>query len=136
MSKSTPIENLRDDEQNLSPQVEDIITQMEEQNGNPPNNPQMHMKQNPERQDEFYEEEYYDYEPRKLTLTQYVFEEAKLPLFVMLLVFMANMSFFNKLMMQYVPKIVGGDGNLNMLGLLFKSFMVGLVFYLVVRFLL
>lgn len=137
---ATPISNLRQDD--ISPQVERIISEME----NPASqsqHPQAQMqggggRQNPSSpDDDYYEEQYYEYEPRgrqQMALKDVVFAEAKLPLLVAVLVLIASMAVVNRTILTYVPRVVGADGNLNMLGLVFKALVIGVVFYLATRF--
>jgi hypothetical protein len=59
----------------------------------------------------------------------------QIPFFVTLLFFLFNMPFFNTLMFTYlkVLPIFHADGNLNFYGILFKSSLFGLLFWLFQR---
>jgi len=59
----------------------------------------------------------------------------QIPLFVALLFFLFNMPFFNTLMFTYlkVLPIFHADGNLNFYGILFKSTLFGILFWLFQR---
>jgi len=139
VDRATPINQLRGD-QNTSDVVNNILTEMEHQD-QPPMAPPSQQRYAP--QEEQYEEQYYEDEQeqsapvvKQLSFSEKLLSEAKLPVLVVLLVFVANFSQLNKLLVEYVPKVVGNDGNINMLGLLVKAVLAGVLFYVVKKFVL
>lgn len=139
IDRGTPINQLRGD-QNTSDVVNNILTEMEHQD-QPPMAPPSQQRYAP--QEEQYEEQYYEDEQeqsapvvKQLSFSEKLLSEAKLPVLVVLLVFVANFSQLNKLLVEYVPKVVGNDGNINMLGLLVKAVLAGVLFYVVKKFVL
>ncbi len=72
---------------------------------------------------------------KPMTATEQIINEVKLPLLVVLLVFLTNFNQVNKLIVQNIPKLASG-GELNLLGIAVKALVAGVVFYVVKRFLL
>jgi hypothetical protein len=62
-----------------------------------------------------------------------VAEEAKIPVFVSLLVFVFSLPFLNILFQHYIPSLVKPTGDLTTLGLLAKSVMAGATFWVLQR---
>jgi hypothetical protein len=60
-------------------------------------------------------------------------EEAKIPIFVALLVFVFSLPFLNILFQHYIPTLVKPTGDLTTLGLLAKSVMAGASFWILQR---
>ena len=146
MSKSTTLNQLRKEQDN-SELVQNILETMEEHpdisgGGSPQNMDAMPSQQGQQQNDQDYVEEYDDYydEPliqqKELSTTDMIISEAKMPLLVMLLVFLTNFSSLNQILVKNVPKLANADGDLNMIGLVAKVLLAGLVFYIVKRFLL
>lgn len=140
MSKSTPINQLRQDDN--SEVVQNILNEMD-------TNPQMQSSQpmpqggkQPRYQQEYEPEDDYDeqdqyYMPQKeLSLTEKIISELKGPLLVAVLVFVINLNLFDDLLVKYVPKIAGIDGGVGMIGLLIKAVIAGALFYVIKKFLL
>jgi hypothetical protein len=66
----------------------------------------------------------------KRTGFQQVVDEIREPLLVVVLFVLFNTGFFSKLLLKYLPRLLGGpNGNLNYMGLVAHGLMFGLVFY-------
>ena len=147
MGKSTPINQLRQEQdntelvQNILADMENQPNQMEEQQMSQ-QAPQQQQQQQQEQFDQDYEDEYEGYEDygpmvqqKPMTATEQIIDEVKLPLLVVLLVFLTNFGQINQLIVQNVPRLASG-GELNILGIAVKALVAGVVFYVVKRFLL
>ena len=138
--RGTPITQLRNDSngQDNSEIVSNILNQMEQNDQSQVQQPSPQPKTHQEQEN--FDEQYYEDEPvpvfRPQTFSEKLLSEAKLPLLVVLLVFVANFNQFNKLLAEYVPRMVGSDGNINVFGLLFKAVLIGVLFYVVKKFVL
>ncbi len=153
MSKSTPISQLRKEQDN-SELVQNILNNMENQPAMDPNMDQMPSQQmpnqqmpshqprgQPEQYDD-YEEEFEDYydgpvvKQKPMSTTDQIISEIKGPLLVALLVFLTNFDMVNQLLVKNIPKLAGHGGELNLIGLGLKAIVAGIIFYVVKRFLL
>lgn len=72
-------------------------------------------------------------EPPKKNIYAKVAEEAKIPIFVALLVFVFSLPFLNILFQHYIPSLVKPTGDLTTIGLLAKSVMAGATFWVLQR---
>ncbi len=100
---------------------------------------QTQQQQQPQYEDEYEEYEDYDgpvIQQKALSTTDQVISEMKGPLLVILLVFLTNFGMLNQMLAKNVPRLAGGDSGLNMMGLVVKALLAGIVFYVVKRFLL
>lgn len=76
----------------------------------------------------------YSYEePTKKNLYARVWDEAKTPLMVTLLFFVISLPAINVLVAHYVPSLILPTGSLNMIGLVAKAFLAGLLFWVLQR---
>lgn len=130
----TPVEQLRDDEQPTSQVVKNILNEMETENVKDVKNQDNTEQYYDSPQQESYDS-YEEYE-QPLSFTDKLLREMKMPLLVVLLVFLSNFGYLNKLLVQYVPRIIGNDGNMNMYGLLLKAVFAGFLFFVVKKFIL
>lgn len=78
------------------------------------------------------QEEYYE-EPTKKNLYARVWDEAKTPLMVTLLFFVISLPAVNVLVAHYLPTLILPTGALNMVGLVAKAFLAGLLFWILQR---
>lgn len=117
-------------EQQMQPQQQ--MQQMPEQQMQPP-------QQQQQMQPQYYSDEEYDMEPfyqeRELNTTEQIISEVKRPLLVVLLVFLSNLQMVDDVLLKNFVQL-SVDGNLNMLGLLAKAVLAGVVYYLVNNFVL
>ena len=58
-----------------------------------------------------------------------LYDELQNPLFAMLLFFLFQLPFVDKLMVKYIPSAFSKDGNSNLSGYIIKTIMYGLFFY-------
>lgn len=135
---STPISQLRNEGDN-SQMVDGILSQLEQEDGAPQHRQQMpQQQQQPQQMEDEYEEyeDYYDQvQERQLSASEQMISEFKLPLLVVFLVFLTNFGMVNDMLLKNIPRL-GGDGELNMMGLMVKALVAGVVFYLVKKFVL
>ncbi len=159
MPRSTPISQLNKGDnsemvQNIlndmeQPQMPEPMTQMRQPQ--PPMQPPMQQPmEQPEYDDEGEddEENYQDYGqgqgqgqmakmpyyPPGMMGGESLMDQVKGPLIVVVLFILLNLDMVNQMMVKYIPKISAG-GNVNMMGLVLKGVVAGLIFYLVKRFL-
>jgi hypothetical protein len=78
-------------------------------------------------------QEDYAYEEPKKNLYARVWDEAKTPLMVTLLVFVLSLPAINVLVAHYVPSLVLPTGALNMMGMAGKAVLAGLLFWILQR---
>lgn len=83
---------------------------------------------------EYYEEIMEESLP--LTTSQYIYYHVRLPILVAILVYMSNMRLINLYMIKYIPKMANRLGGLSQLGMIVKSFIFAIIFYLITTFLL
>jgi hypothetical protein len=69
------------------------------------------------------------YVPKKQWYSSLI-TELKTPILVSLLFFVFSLPFLNILFAHYIPYLVKGTGELTMIGLLVKSFLAGIVFWI------
>lgn len=75
---------------------------------------------------------YQEQEPKNLLET--ILEEGKLPLIVSLLVIAFNVKQLDSSVIKFIPKALGEDGNITIVGLLTKGIFAGLIYYLLKKF--
>ena len=75
---------------------------------------------------------YQEHEPKNLLET--ILEEGKLPLIVSLLVIAFNVKQLDSSVIKFIPKALGEDGNITIVGLLTKGIFAGLIYYLLKKF--
>ena len=57
-------------------------------------------------------------------------DQIKGPIIVIVLFLVLNHSIVNKYLVKFIPKIGNGSGGMNMKGLILKSLLAGIIFYL------
>lgn len=72
----------------------------------------------------------YNTQVKNSTSLDNAYNEIQTPLLLAVLYFLFQLPFFQKFLFDYIPILFKTDGNLNINGLLFKSFLFGLIFYL------
>jgi hypothetical protein len=80
--------------------------------------------------EENYEE--YEYEGEggvDNDLTKKIIREAKLPIIISVIAFLVNSSFMEEFILN-IP-FFGGDGQLNVFGIIFKALLIGGIFYFI-----
>ncbi len=105
------------------------------QNGPNPNmqmNEQF-MQQGMQGMEPMYE---YEMEPeRELTLTERLTNEIKLPIVVAVLFVILSLPQFNQLLTKFVPRFLAETGELNMMGLMAKAFIIAVLIFAIKYFL-
>jgi hypothetical protein len=59
------------------------------------------------------------------------YNEIQMPLLLSVLYFLLQLPFFKKLLFHYLPALFSKDGNINLYGYGFTSFLFGLIYYIV-----
>lgn len=145
--KSTPIDQLRDGggQQGNSELVQNILNDYE-QGDQPPQVPPQQMPPPPQGgyeeyggQDgygEQYQDDYeYEYVDQPKSVTDNLIDEVKGPLLAAVLFFVFSQKMLDKALIQNIAKL-STDGELNLMGLGLKALLVGVVFYVVKKFVL
>jgi hypothetical protein len=60
-----------------------------------------------------------------------IYNEIQIPLLLGVLYFLFQLPFFKKVLFRYIPNLFSNDGNLNIYGFVFTSFLFGLTYYIV-----
>ena len=63
-----------------------------------------------------------------------LYEELQIPVLSMILYFLFSIAFFNKFLVKHIPSLFLKDGNSNLYGYLFKTFVFGVSFYSITKF--
>lgn len=145
--KSTPIDQLRDGggQQGNSELVQNILNDYE-QGDQPPQVPPQQMPPPPqggyeeyggqEDYGEQYQDDYeYEYVDQPKSVTDNLIDEVKGPLLSAVLFFVFSQKMLDKALIQNIAKL-STDGELNLMGLGLKALLVGVVFYVVKKFVL
>ena len=66
---------------------------------------------------------------RELTLTERLTNEIKLPIVVAILFVLLSLPQFNQLLTKFVPRFLAETGELNMLGLMAKAFIIAVLIF-------
>ena len=131
--QATPLNRLPQQGQNAPPVqppqqpdvVESILQNADQMNNQAPNmTPEQYMAN-------MEEMAQYGFEPSS---SNDMWDEAKLPLFVAALVFLGQQPQLTKMLARYLPKMFVKEGVLTTAGVAAKSLLLGVVFYLVLRF--
>jgi hypothetical protein len=77
--------------------------------------------------DNYRDEEHY--QKPTVSYTDRIVYEAKLPLFVAILVFILCLQPLDNLIIQYVPKLASGS-SLSLIGIAIKALVAGIIFYI------
>lgn len=96
---------------------------------------QQQMQMQPQQQMQMQPQQQMPVKATGLNLKDLAITELKTPMLVFVLYLVLNFSKVDNLVGQYVPKLVGMDGNLNMFGLVFKALMMAVLFYVLKKFL-
>lgn len=103
----------------------------------PPMRPQEGTAGNGQDDNEEYIEEYIIEEPEDTrTTARKVFDEVKTPMLVVAIFFVLSLRFLDRQMAMYMPGTVNDYRRLNILGILLKSAVAGLLFFVLNRYVL
>ena len=153
--ESTPIQNLQQSneggEEDDSRIVQSILQEMNEQGNNqqqnmPEQNSAPQMQVMPQQQ--YMQQEMPEYDPddayeayeevqeyKKETLVQTILREVREPLVVIVLYVLTNLPMLDKLITKNIPKNMTNTGGVNIIGVSLKAVVVGIVFYIIKKFL-
>ena len=153
--ESTPIQNLQQSneggEEDDSRIVQSILQEMNEQGNNqqqnmPEQNSAPQMQVMPQQQ--YMQQEMPEYDPddayeayeevqeyKKETLVQTILREVREPLVVIVLYVLTNLPMLDKLITKNIPKTMTNTGGVNIIGVSLKAVVVGIVFYIIKKFL-
>ncbi len=105
----------------------------------PQHGPNPNMQMNPNMQDQYIQqgmqqgmEPMYEYEmepEKELTLTERLTNEIKLPLVVAILFVVLSLPQFNQVLTKFMPRFLAETGELNMMGLLAKAFIIAVLIF-------
>ena len=154
--ESTPIQNLQQSneggEEDDSRIVQSILQEMNEQGNNqqqnmPEQNSAPQMQVMPQQQ-QYMQQEMPEYDPddayeafeevqeyKKETLVQTILREVREPLVVIALYVLTNLPMLDKLITKNIPKTMTNTGGVNIIGVSLKAVVVGIVFYIIKKFL-
>ena len=152
--ESTPIQNLSQSnqgEEDDSRIVQSILQEMNEQGGQQQNLPEQNsapqMQVMPQQQ-QYMQQEMPEYDPddayeayeevqeyKKETLVQTILREVREPLVVIALYVLTNLPMLDKLITKNIPKTMTNTGGVNIIGVSLKAVVVGIVFYIIKKFL-
>lgn len=154
--ESTPIQNLQQSneggEEDDSRIVQSILQEMNEQGNNqqqnmPEQNSAPQMQVMPQQQ-QYMQQEMPEYDPddayeayeevqeyKKETLVQTILREVREPLVVIVLYVLTNLPMLDKLITKNIPKTMTNTGSVNIIGVSLKAVVVGIVFYIIKKFL-
>ena len=156
--ESTPIQNLQQSneggDEDDSRIVQSILQEMNEQGNNqqqnmPEQNSAPQMQVMPQQQQQQYmQQEMPEYDPddayeayeevqeyKKETLVQTILREVREPLVVIALYVLTNLPMLDKLITKNIPKTMTNTGSVNIIGVSLKAVVVGIVFYIIKKFL-
>lgn len=107
----------------------------------PQHGPTPSMQMNPNMQEQYMQqgmEPMYEYEmepEKELTLTERLTNEIKLPLIVAILFVVLSLPQFNQVLTRFMPRFLAETGELNMMGLLAKAFIIAVLIFAIKFFL-
>ena len=130
MNSSTSIDNLKDEPKNNSQEIDNIINQIQHDNSQikqddvqMPQTPQ--MNQMPQE----YEEET-QHEEQEYTMYDVIYNEVSYPLLVIVLFILLSIPQIDTLLCSYISFICNDSGDMNIFGVIFKSLIMGMLFYI------
>tara|TARA_B100000900_G_C20462892_1_gene668053 strand:+ start:352 stop:816 length:465 start_codon:yes stop_codon:yes gene_type:complete len=152
--ESTPIQNLQQSneggEEDDSRIVQSILQEMNEQGQSMPEQnsaPQMQVMPQ-QQQQQYMQQEMPEYDPddayeayeevqeyKKETLVQTILREVREPLVVIALYVLTNLPMLDKLITKNIPKTMTNTGGVNIIGVSLKAVVVGIIFYIIKKFL-
>jgi|TARA_R110002074_G_scaffold325558_1_gene495864 hypothetical protein len=137
MENSTSIKNLEDNVQDNSKEIDNIINQIQQDNSHIQSTPQQDKSVNKKEvlnEQEFkYEDEDEDesqYEEPNYTMYDVIYNEVSYPLLVIILFIMLSIPQVDSMLCSYISFICSDSGDINFFGILLKSLLMGLLFYI------
>ena len=124
MENSTSIQNLKDDTKNNSEEIDNIINQIQQDSSKlkeqmPPQ--QMPPQEMPAQEEITYEEP---------STYDVIYNEVSYPLLVIVLFIILSIPQLDSLLCSYISFICSESGDINFFGILLKSLLMGILFYI------
>lgn len=123
MENSTSIQNLKDDTKNNSEEIDNIINQIQQDSSKlkqemPP--PEMPPQEMPPQEEMTYEEP---------STYDVIYNEVSYPLLVIILFIILSIPQLDSLLCSYISFVCSESGDINFFGILLKSLLMGILFY-------
>jgi hypothetical protein len=127
MNSSTSIDNLKDDPKNNSQEIDNIINQIQQDNSQIKQD-DVQMPQMPQMPQEYEEET--QHEEQEYTMYDVIYNEVSYPLLVIVLFILLSIPQIDTLLCSYISFICNDSGDMNIFGVIFKSLIMGMLFYI------
>ena len=128
-NNSTPITNLNkmndSKEMDNSKEIDNIINQIQKDNESIKNEPQ--FEQHPDIYEENNEKEI---EEPEYTVYDMIYNEVSYPILVMVLFVILSLPQLDNILCGFINFICSDDGTINIFGILLKSLIMGILFYI------
>jgi len=135
MENSTSIKNLEDNVQDNSKEIDNIINQIQQDNSHIQSTPQQDKSVNKkevlnEQEFKYEDEDESQYEEPNYTMYDVIYNEVSYPLLVIILFIMLSIPQVDSMLCSYISFICSDSGDINFFGILLKSLLMGLLFYI------
>ena len=138
MEKATSINNLSDNsettiaQKNNSEEIDNIINQIQQDNiqikqGNTTKNNDVITEEQVGNNQDYQEQEYQEQE---YTMYDVVYNEVSYPILVIVLFILLSIPQVDSMLCSYISFVCSESGDLNLYGILLKSLVMGLLFYI------
>ena len=132
MENSTSINNLKNEGvKDNSQEIDNIINQIQRDNSQIKHEEIPMKDQIPQQQQ--YQDENQDenqYEESNYTMYDVIYNEVSYPLLVIVLFILLSIPQLDNLLCSYISFICSESGDINFFGILFKSLLMGILFYI------
>ncbi len=132
MENSTSINNLKDEGvKDNSQEIDNIINQIQRDNSQIKQE-QIPMKAPNPQQVDYQDETQYENQDEESNYTMYdiIYNEVSYPLLVIVLFILLSLPQLDTLLCCYISFICSESGDMNFFGILFKSLLMGILFYI------
>ena len=135
MENSTSIKNLEDNVQDNSKEIDNIINQIQQDNSHIQSTPQQDKSVNKkevlnEQEFKYEDEDESQYEEPNYTMYDVIYNEVSYPLLVIILFIMLSIPQVDSMLCSYISFICSESGDINFFGILLKSLIMGILFYI------
>lgn len=128
MEKATSINNLNQDgEKSNSQEIDNIINQIQQ------DNIQIKQEETKEPEQQIYEQQAENddqYEEQSYTMYDIIYNEVSYPLLVIVLFILLSIPQIDSMLCSYISFICSESGDINFFGILLKSLIMGILFYI------
>lgn len=139
MENATSISNLTDNSQttttqkNNSKEIDNIINQIQQDNiqikqGNTTKTNDEIASEEQSGNNEVYQEQ--EYEEQEYTMYDVIYNEVSYPILVIVLFILLSIPQLDSMLCSYISFVCSESGDLNLYGILLKSLVMGLLFYI------